>query len=281
MRGVSAKFFICLLFAITVLWPLSLSAQCFKCKFGSCVSIGCQNGLKDCTCREVCACGAVQKGYLESMHPGLFIAQENANLVVVQVLAGSPADLAGILVGDEIIKVVRENGNGMSCGKPGWTSGETDQSVVMVRRGYEYHTVRMPLVPVKTMLSGGAYGIKRTALSGERDRGHPFQFVFTYGVVLNTNNERLVVVEVLNGSPAQEAGISIGDLVIGLDGSTIDSFSPDVLGGLLNPDYHRELRFTIAKPSGQTEVVSLVAIGMSQLFRNPKKMAPVIRAAGE
>ena len=281
MHKVAARSVICLFFATTFLWDLSLSAQCFKCKYGTCVAIGCETGLRDCGCREVCSCGAVQKGYLESTHPGLFTAEENATLVVVQVLAGSPADLAGNLVGDEIIKVVRENDNGMSCGKPGWTSGESDQSVVIVRRGYESHTVRMSLVPVKTMLTGGAYGIKRAALAGERDGGRAFQSAFTYGVVLNIDNERPVVMEVLSGSPAQEAGISIGDLVIGLDGKSIDSLSPDVLGGLLNPDYRRELRLTIAKPSGQTEVVSLVAIGMSELLRNPRKTAPVIRAAGE
>lgn len=86
---------------------------CEKCR----APVGCQGqcagpcgGVSQCSqdCQHGCICSGPQKGFSQQFHPGFFVSSTLDGDYVSGVIPGSPADLNGIQVGDEILAINAE-----------------------------------------------------------------------------------------------------------------------------------------------------------------------------
>jgi hypothetical protein len=95
----------------------------------------------------------LSESYLDSAHPGLFARVERGDLVVTGVVPASPADEAGILVGDRILALNGEVPTN-SCSAHQWSSADDPgfADIVLSHRGIERH-LKLGLAPVRQILA--------------------------------------------------------------------------------------------------------------------------------
>ena len=143
-----------------------------------------------------------------------FDAAENG-VVVVAVASGSPAETAGIQAGDIVTAIngqavtedtVRETVQGFAVG---------DTVTVDLTRGEESLSLDVTLVeaPADVLIPGRGQGMPGFEMFDvERPR---------LGISIGDSETGVVVNEVAEGSPAQAAGLQVGDIVTAINGEAV------------------------------------------------------------
>ena len=210
--------------AAAVLTIGTISTQAYCIKKGTDEDT-CIQSCEDSTCSSTqCRCANPNRpsvgAYLETPHPGLFLEQVGGRLVVNAVLPDSPARTAGILPGDEVISV---NGRRFSLGcghSDAWGDGGR-VSKLTLKRGTKEWTAVIRLVPVRTLLERAWLSTDRqltpAAARAVRDRSKLYG-LYLFGVLVAVQQERLTVLDVLRGSPADLAGFQVGDKILLVNG---------------------------------------------------------------
>ncbi|MEC8337668.1 MAG: S41 family peptidase [Planctomycetota bacterium] len=78
------------------------------------------------------------------------------------------------------------------------------------------------------------------------------------GIELKAENQTLLIVSVIPGSPAAKAGIRAGDRILSVDGTSTHNLSTDAAAGLLQGPKNSRLEMSIHSPQQQPRDVSLV-----------------------
>jgi len=136
--------------ALVIVCASRIQAQCVVCggDYQTCYGYGNSgNGLH---CTVTCSCGLARVGYLDTLHPGLFMKDENGKRIVESVIPASPAAKAGLRPGDVILSI--NSGAQHSCGQ-GWAwSSASHSTVISVERGDKTRQYRVPLAPIRAYL---------------------------------------------------------------------------------------------------------------------------------
>lgn len=220
-------------------------------------------------CNAPLTCGVLRpetsRSYLDSVHPGLFISVEQNALRVTEVIPDSPADEAGIVVGDLILTLNGESPI-YSCSVHQWPSKDDPRSaeVVLVHKGTRRH-VRLNLVPIRELLARG--------WSSQTIHAMPVSFrhldsdgkAWIFGLKWKQGSNSLEVTDVLRGSAAYRAGLAIGDKIIAVNGVGIQHADQQLLASLLPGDYPARALLTITRGHSSRQV-GLFSEGISTVL---------------
>lgn len=159
-------------------------------------------------------------GRVVANDPGLLLGGGDDDPVIVGVAVGSPADGAGLQIGDRLVFI---DGQQVDTGAAAdavlstLTPGET--VTIIVDRGGN--------AVIRTLTVGdGDASLEAaipTATIDELAHGE-----VTLGVVLNDSSGFPVITEVVPGSPADEAGVRVGEIIRSVNGTDVRS-SRDVI----------------------------------------------------
>lgn len=132
--------------------------------------------------------------------------------VVLAVLENSPARLAGILVNDEVVSL-----NGRILGAEACTSGWSDAkgyATFLIRRGSQEMSMHVATAPLRSMV-----GSHITPSSWDARRSPTFDAPFTFGLRWTEGlTGDVEVTQVIAGSPADAAGIEVGEHIVSVNG---------------------------------------------------------------
>lgn len=250
------------------------------CPCTSCCST-CYSDLAKCTgyagsfpCDSSTKCvvaGPQKSAYLDSKTPGMLAEQRGGKLLVRSVIHGSPAQFAGVQVGDEILSI---NGKTPHAGCfAQWSKGE-QTAIVVLARGRKTVRVQVAVVPLRSLL------VSRSPLlraSGGAKAPFEVDAPFTFGFRWREAPGYLEVSEVLAGSPAEAAGLQVGDEIV-YAGSTSPSQSGITIdpSSLRDGDSPRQVTLEIAEGTARKQV-TLWSRGISQVVRSPNRRAPLPR----
>jgi S1-C subfamily serine protease len=234
-----------------------------------------------------CSCGAVQSSsYLDVLHPGLVLGEADGRVIITRILRGSPALLAGLKPGDEVVKLNGKSLSILDCESQRWGSeAYPEVSSVTVKRGTEENTVSISLVPLRLLVENAWRGSIGMVVSNEKDTFiYEGTDTFTVGIRAARRGSRTMIVAILEGSPASRAGLEPGDELIMLNGTPVSALGDDVLGrafSKLDPGS----TFTIRRVSIQRNV-NLGAEGLAQILtrvesKQTLKMEPTRIAQSE
>lgn len=117
------------------------------------------------------------------------------------------------------------------------------------------------------------------------------------GVLLGTRNDQVVVVSVISGGPADRAGIRTGDVIVSVDGESIEGLAPEEVApkvrgeegttvtlSVLRPSTDEQLEFSIERerlrfPAATWAMVPGTNIGLLRLVQFSTGSADELRAA--
>src|SRR2546426_2332924 len=221
----------------------------------------------------VCVRSAQNTRFETDLHPGFSTMQSNGKLIVSRVIPGSPAEHAGILADDIIVLINFNNPSSQSCEPRGWELSEGSKSVrLLVRRDGFDREMTIPLTPVNSLLSERwisepSYSILRPATlrSGQRLNDTPGPFLI--GVRLAAAKNRLVVTAVLLGSPADRAGVRVGDTILTVDQKPAALLGARALDDLTSNDHRYTTQFRVQRGTLIQDAV-LRAVGVSEILRD-------------
>lgn len=186
-----------------------------------------------------------QKGEAQPLEEGILVAQ---------VVAGSPADKAGVQRGDILLEVDGEPVNdlaGLQAVLGVHQSG--DEVDLLVQRGDAQRTLTAVLTKGK---GRGAYLGIQPGQAAAGDPNEPeMNFQFEAGAQ---------VTEVIERSPAEDAGLKVGDTILSVDGETFseDKQLADIIAGHKPGD---SVTFEVKGTDGEAREVTV------RLSENPDK----------
>jgi hypothetical protein len=213
-------------------------------------------------CLSNCSPGRPPKSFLETLHPGLFLQPENGHLFVSGVIEGSPADLAGIRPGNEILRI-NENRPGTSCSALTWSSkSETDSAYLLVRTGSDRREITLPLLPIGKLLDR-AWALGDHSLYTRGSNQVYGSYIF--GLTWARRETHIVITDVLRGSPAYKAGVLVGDTVLSVDNVPSEHASAAIMGQCAPSDHRSTLLLEISRGSGR-KAIALRSNGLSRVF---------------
>jgi S1-C subfamily serine protease len=197
------------------------NAQCVLCRDSAAKSGWISSPFLDCTStpRNCISGSASDSSFQSSLQPGFFVKEAGGDLMVSEVVPGSPADHAGIRVGDVLLAV---NGNvvGTRCPTTEWESSRgSKRAELLIKRDGARSVVITSLIDVQTLVasqwftnnpSSGLSPVHFIPSDGET----PPRGSFVVGVQLKAMGKNIVVDAVLHGSPAARAGIEPGDTLL-------------------------------------------------------------------
>jgi predicted metalloprotease with PDZ domain len=234
---------------IGFLAAFSASALAIRCP---CVTLGKDTcgGCFGSSCEELCAIrvGPNKVAGWDQMIPGFSTKQVSGKLVVSEILPASPAEHAGVRVGDEVLAL-----DGMRmplCRNEAaiWQRPASNHAVV-VRRGRSTLTLEVGVVPLSALLQRSVPAAVRNVSVRTGSASLPQWSPFLSGLVLSSSGQGARVVSVLPGSSASENGIKPGDIVLSSDGQAVTDLHP-----LEGADYKATLQLQVAGPSGERAV---------------------------
>jgi membrane-associated protease RseP (regulator of RpoE activity) len=198
-------------------------AQCMSCNdvYTGCKGYSGSVAPSQCNGRLNCICGDAleNESFETALHPGFTTRESGGQLTVSGVIPNSPAKEVGIRAGDVIVSVNGKRIGNVSCNSPGWESRPgAGQARLILRRGSSQREVVVRLVSVASLVSAQwidsssrpvlrPVGLK-TVNSPDLPKG-----TFSIGVGLTVRQGQAEVTAVLRGSPADKAGIEVGDII--------------------------------------------------------------------
>jgi len=280
-------------FVFAIFTPtIIFSAAAFACK--SCITCVTQcRGYYGCypSCIPDCdECGSVlTKPYAEQLEPGLSLKQQDGYLTVMAVLRDAPASNSGIQVGDRLLSVNgKAIGFGWACDK-GWEYEHSGKSRLTVQRGRTEFDVTVALRPVESLLASRwrATAILKEVKSVER-KTKPSTLPYTFGVQLQQSGAgRAFVANILAGSPADEAGVLIGDEIAFINGVASNQAGARIEHLAAGTDYRVVIELGLVH-NGANRIVRLQARGISEILayseavqRAPSLTAPIAKLSLE
>jgi membrane-associated protease RseP (regulator of RpoE activity) len=202
--------------------------------------------------------------FLESPNPGIVARQENGKLLVVAVLKGSPATVAGVRTGDEILAINGKIPGTASCKQSaGWSTDGLTTSLVL-RRGSEDIPLKLAVMRLGSLLLASS---KLTLASASSRDAFMTSAPFTFGFAWTQESGYVEVDEILSGSPAQAAGLSVGDRIVSINGLSLQGV-PDGVSHLADSFVAGQVTVGVADGS-RTRVLVLRARGGASILASP------------
>lgn len=212
------------------------------------------------------------KTVLASDSTGILLEQHSGKLLVRKVIANSPAQLAGVRVGDELIALNDKPAGGYSCGVV-WSNN--DKSAAMtVRRDNERLQLQMPTLPLSAILE--SRGILLASM--QKRQSFVIEAPFTFGVHLEQYPDYLVVSQVLVNSPADQAGLRIGDKISSVNGRAVSNRDSNTLALLNDGDMPNNAVIEILDGLSLREV-GLQSRGIASILASPDRRTTLIQRA--
>jgi hypothetical protein len=144
---------LCVILGVTfaVSQPSNAAAQCVTCGGDYSRCNGYPSSGNGIHCTSACECTLVEVSYLDTLHPGFFLRDDDGKKVVESVIPNSPAERAGIRPADFVLSI---NPHGSQSCNQSWASSLTDQkAVVVIKRGNVVREHRVDLLPIRTYLA--------------------------------------------------------------------------------------------------------------------------------
>ena len=192
------------LVALSLALPTFATAQCFtlqRDKNGSCTESDCQYS---------CALNAEHSRTALKV-PGFTIQEQKGKLLVSSVVPNSPAQSAGIRVGDELLRV-DDISTPFTGDSSIWT--KTTQHTLQLSRGPDLFQATVVSAPVNEILAAlptERQLLEYAAFSSGRGRRDAEVGPFMSGMTVHRDGASFVVDTVLRRSPAYEANLRPGD----------------------------------------------------------------------
>jgi membrane-associated protease RseP (regulator of RpoE activity) len=233
-----------------------------------CSTSECPKGYCRCAEEEIIGDGG-SSGFIESLHPGVLLAQVRSRLLVEAVLPGSPAEASGIRPGDEIALINGERPFDRDTLGSSWEFQKTGMSLVEVVRGGKKIAFTIHLVPVKSLLEVGwflreSHGTAARVRDVRRQQPDEAYGTHHFGMRLARAGESWVVTAVLAGSPADIAGVEAGQELIAVNRV---GASDELIDKILNASVNSSVQVTLRDRNGSRSV-HLVSMRITQILRN-------------
>jgi S1-C subfamily serine protease len=222
---------------------------------------------QNCRLRCVSARTGLPTSFLGSPSPGIVTRQENGKLLVATVLEGSPAIVGGVRAGDEILTINGKIPGTASCKQSsGWSTDGLTTTLVL-RRGSEDIPLNLAVVRLGSLLTSSKLVLASASTTEALMTSAPFTFGFGW----NQGPGYVQVDEILSGSPAQAAGLSVGDRILSINGLSVQRV-PDSVS--LLADSFVASRVTVGVADGsRTKVLVLRARGGARILASqPEKV---------
>ncbi len=211
--------------------------------------------------------------YLDAGHPGLIAIQSGGRFRIAYVVYGSPASMAGILPGDELLLLNGKRLTDVPCAAQNWESRQgSGVAMLTLRRGNEVWEARIRLVPVRKLLEGAwnrgslvATSVSLGSPAGAYPR-HDLYGPYMLGIGWEQQDNHVLVTEVLSGTPAFFAGISAGDRIVAIDGTPVGDANNTLLLKLLPAD-HRFQRLLIVERGNTQRTIWLTSESITKILR--------------
>ncbi len=217
-------------------------------------------------------CGSpLPQPYANQLQPGLLLKQEEGRLTAVAVFPGSPAAESGIRKDDEIVSINgKKIGLALSCDE-GWEFKNSGSSHLILKRGNSVWEMNVRLWPFSEFVKRRWRGtevlrsaaVSYGAVTPELSLGRPF----TFGIQVREHDTDLLVGNVLIGSPADRAGIRIGDEIISVNGKAFRQSDNQGQQLLEDSDYVRVVELGLVH-DGAYVPIRLRSAGLSQILFN-------------
>ena len=205
--------------------------------------------------------------------------------IVSTVYPNSPAERGGLRVGDVLLAV-----NGLPLNPYSFSpqaesdAGQPSLDRYLVNRGSREVRLAFGRVPWSQLfamatVSDGSWHLTSSS--------HPELYVpntlhpYLSGLVLESSTGGFLVRRVIPRTPAAEAGVREGDLVVAVDGQEIYGGDPNLLSRAEGLDYRANLQITLSR-SPDREVLQLElrsATEILELFAVGPEVDPVLLAA--
>lgn len=224
-----------------------------------------------------CACATVRDSLVNSVHPGFRIRQVGGTAVIAGIIQGSPADLAGLKPGDQIVSIdgIGSSGVYADTSRDPWKGSNCSPVRITINRNGSLIATRVATVPLTAYLDRFWKAFPNTNLmrvtTAADHAGHHSFRSYLLGIELEKGGRDIIVSDSIQGRPADMAGIEIGDQVISLGGTPLAPLSDPILKGLLDT---AGLRTTIIEVRRSTKVKTyrLPAANLSELlFSRPPR----------
>ncbi|MDC0048955.1 PDZ domain-containing protein [Verrucomicrobia bacterium] len=183
---------------------------------------------------------------------GVRMNESAGNIVIDKVYANSPAQKAGIMDGDQILRVDGIEADQMSDVVEKVASSKVGNKIeIQVRRGEEEKTFSVRLVSWEDLASGlGKEQEKTPPSSDEPSRPE-------LGIILDAEAEAegAVVFEVIENSLAASSGFMAGDVVKEINGAKING-AEEMASSIRSADLGKRIRFAVQR-KGQEELLNV------------------------
>jgi S1-C subfamily serine protease len=260
-----------LLASLLLLMP-TLAQGCVDCF--ACVDKCCGRCFCNCALDRCCSCcGAApySHAYLDGLHPGIVTGFDKGRFVVAGIIAGSPAETAGARVGDEILLINGMRPGTATCSVSAWSIEGSDKTRLVLKRADHEVDVTIHLVSVRQLFrrawfSTQGQGQVLAANMPTPEVGEQLG-PFTLGIRWKQEREFLLVTDVLRGSPADTAGILLGDHISAVDSRAFVRQMDTLLSAAVHADGPLELNLRLQRGTS-SKVVTLRAVGLSTIVRN-------------
>jgi predicted metalloprotease with PDZ domain len=175
-------------------------------------------GCLETGCELYCALPSA-RGQSAKLMPGFFVEQKDGRVLVTGVLPNSPAAIAGVRVGDELLEVDSLHVPFDSVA-PDWQRGRWH--TIQVKRGSVSFTERINSESVQSLVSALpviSNPIKPVSFPSSETSFRVTPFLS--GMLVRANRDEFVVEAVLLHSPADRAGVRPGDRLLRINGETV------------------------------------------------------------